>query len=156
MGYTEKDLDRIRRGALLHDIGKIGTPVAILDKPGKLAPEELKTMREHAGRGAYLLQPIPAFEEILPIVLQHHEWVDGSGYPEGLVGEAISLDARILAVADCFDALASDRPYRAGVSRERVIGMIKEGSGRQFDPKVVEAFLRLMKQKEERDRQQNR
>lgn len=150
MGYTEKGLDRIRRGGLLHDIGKIGTPPNILDKPGKLNPEELKKMREHTREGAYILEPFLGFKEILPIVLQHHEWVDGSGYPEGLVGEAISLDARIFAVADCFDALVSDRPYRAGLSRERVIEMIKEGSGRQFDPKVVEAFLRLMKQKEER------
>jgi putative nucleotidyltransferase with HDIG domain len=151
MGGTEKDLDRIRRGGLLHDIGKIGTPVDVLDKPGKLTPEELKGMREHARRGAHILQPIPGFEEILPIVLQHHEHVDGSGYPEGLVGGAISLDARILAVADCYDAMASDRPYRAGLSREEVIGTIKEGAGRQFDPKVVEAFLRLIKQKEEKE-----
>ncbi len=150
MGYTAEDLDRIERGGLLHDIGKIGTPVNILDKPGKLTPEELKVMREHARLGAHILQPIPGFEEILPIVLQHHEWVDGSGYPEGLLGEAISLDARIFAVADCFDALVSDRPYRAGLPRERVVGMIREGSGRHFDPKVIEAFLRLMKQKEER------
>ena len=148
MGYTAKDLDRMRRGGLLHDIGKIGTPVQILDKPGKLTSDELRTMREHARLGAHILQPIPGFEEILPIVLQHHERMDGSGYPEGLVGEAISLDARIFALADCFDALASDRPYRAKVSREQVTEMIKEGSGRHFDPRVVEAFLRLVKQEE--------
>jgi HD-GYP domain-containing protein (c-di-GMP phosphodiesterase class II) len=84
----------------------------------------------------------------MPIVLQHHEWMDGSGYPEGLAGEAISLDARIFAVADCFDALIADRPYRAGLPCEGVIKMIVEESGRHFDPKVVEALLRLMKRKE--------
>jgi putative nucleotidyltransferase with HDIG domain len=151
MGYTGKDLERMRRGGLLHDIGKIGTPVNILDKPAKLDPEELKTMREHARLGAHILQPIPGFEEILPIVLQHHERVDGSGYPEGLVGDAISLDARVFAVADCYDALVSDRPYRAGLPHERVIEMIKEESGRHFDPRVIEAFLHLMKQEGKRE-----
>ncbi|MGA3327500.1 MAG: HD domain-containing phosphohydrolase [Terriglobia bacterium] len=144
MGYAEKDLERMRRGGLLHDIGKIGTPPGILDKAGKLNPEELKTMRDHVRLGAHILEPIPGFAEVVPIVLQHHEWVDGSGYPEGLAGDAISLDARIFAVADCFDALVSDRPYRAGLSREQVIGMIKDGSGRQFDPKAVHAFLKVM------------
>lgn len=148
MGYKGKDLERMHRGGLLHDIGKIGTPANILDKPGKLTPEELKIMREHVKLGAHILEPIPGFSELLPIVLHHHEWFDGSGYPAGLAGEAISLEGRIFAVADCFDALASDRPYRAGLPRERVIAMIEEGSGRQFDPKVVEAFDQLMKQKE--------
>jgi HD-GYP domain-containing protein (c-di-GMP phosphodiesterase class II) len=108
-------------------------------------------MREHARLGAHILQPIPGFEEILPIVLQHHERVDGSGYPEGLVGDAISLDARIFAVADCYDALVSDRPYRAGLPHERVIEMIKEGSGRHFDPRVIEAFLHFMRQEEKKE-----
>jgi len=151
MGYSGKDLERMRRGGLLHDIGKIGTPPTVLDKAGRLTPEELKTMRDHVRLGAHILEPIPGFAEILPIVLQHHEWVDGSGYPEGLAGEAISLDARIFSVADCFDALASDRPYRAGLPREHVIGMIKEGSGRQFDPKAVQAFLNVMEDRKKKE-----
>jgi putative nucleotidyltransferase with HDIG domain len=151
MGYTGRDLDRVKRGGLLHDIGKIGTPMNILDKPGRLTADELRIMHEHARLGAHILQPIPGFQEILPIVLQHHEWVDGSGYPEGLVGEAISLDARIFAVADCYDALTSDRPYRAALPRARVIETIKEESGRHFDPRVVEAFLGLLKKEEKRE-----
>jgi HD-GYP domain-containing protein (c-di-GMP phosphodiesterase class II) len=134
----------MRRGGLLHDIGKIGTPVDILDKPGALTAEELQTMRDHVCLGAHILEPLPGFAEVLPMVLQHHEWVDGSGYPEGLAGDAISLDARILAVADCFDATVSDRPYRAAHSLEHVIEIIKEGSGRQYDPEVVQAFLKVI------------
>jgi putative nucleotidyltransferase with HDIG domain len=149
MGYAEEDLERMRRGGLLHDIGKIGTPPNILDKPGKLTPEELKAMRDHVRLGAHILEPIPGFAEILPIVLQHHEWVDGSGYPEGLAGEEINLDARIFAVADCFDALTSDRPYRAGLSHEHVMGMMQQESGSHFDPKVVEGFVRLMERKQQ-------
>jgi putative nucleotidyltransferase with HDIG domain len=151
MGYAEKDLERMRRGGLLHDIGKIGTPPGILDKPGRLTPEELKTMRDHVRLGAHILEPVPGFADALSIILQHHEWVDGSGYPQGLAGDAISLDARIFAVADCFDALVSDRPYRAGLSREQVIGMIKDGSGRQYDPKAVQAFLKVMEDYKKRE-----
>ncbi len=148
MGYAGKDLERMNRGGLLHDIGKIGTPPTVLDKPGKLDAEELRLMREHVRMGAHILKPIPGFAEIMPIVLQHHEWFDGSGYPDGLAGEAISLDARIFAVADCFDALASDRPYRSGLPRERVIEMIKQGSGHQYDPRVIEAFLKVMEEQD--------
>lgn len=149
MGYDGKDLERIHRGGLLHDIGKIGTPPNILDKAGKLTPEELQIMRDHVKLGAHILEPIPGFAELIPIVLHHHEWFNGSGYPAGLAGEAISLDGRIFAVADCFDALVSDRPYRAGLARQRVMAMIQEGAERQFDPKVVQALVQLMKQKEE-------
>lgn len=148
MGYSEKDLERMRRGGLLHDIGKIGTPLDILDKPGRMTPEELKIMREHVRLGAHILKPIPGFADILPIILQHHEWFDGSGYPDGLAGEAISMDARIFAVADCFDALVSDRPYRAGLPRDRVIAMIQEASGHQYDPKVVQIFLKLVEDRQ--------
>jgi len=151
MGYAGKDLERMHRGGLLHDIGKIGTPATVLDKPGKLDAEELRIMRDHVRVGEHILKPIPGFAEIMPIVSQHHEWFNGSGYPEGLVGEAISLDARIFAVADCFDALASDRPYRAGLPRKRVTEMIKQGSGTQYDPKVVQAFLRVMEEEEKRE-----
>jgi putative nucleotidyltransferase with HDIG domain len=144
MGLPEPELEIIHRGGLLHDIGKIGTPVNILDKPGKLTDEEMQQMREHVRIGARIMEPIPGFTECLPIILQHHEWVDGSGYPEGLAGDEISLHARIFAVADCYDALISDRPYRSGMSPERVKEIIQAGVGKQFDPRVVEKFLILL------------
>ena len=144
MGLPDQELEIIHRGGLVHDIGKIGTPVSILDKLGKLTDEEMKQMREHVRIGARIMEPIPGFTECMPIILQHHEWVDGSGYPEGLVGDEISLHARIFAVADCYDALISDRPYRPGMSLKRVREMIRGGAGKQFDSGVVEAFLNLL------------
>jgi putative nucleotidyltransferase with HDIG domain len=148
MGLKGKDLQVMQRGGLLHDIGKIGTPPQVLDKAGKLDPVELQTMRDHVRIGLRILEPIPAFREALPIVAQHHEWFNGQGYPAGLAGEAISLHARIFAVADCYDALISDRPYRPGLPKERVVEMVKEGAATQFDPKVVEAFLLVYTQDE--------
>jgi putative nucleotidyltransferase with HDIG domain len=144
MGLPSKELDVMRRGGLLHDIGKIGTPGAILDKPGKLTVDELKQMREHVNIGARILQPIPGLAESMSIVLQHHEWVNGGGYPNGLTGEEITLHARIFAVADCFDALISERPYRPGIPIERVLQIIQEGAGKQFDPDVVDVFRRIV------------
>ncbi|MFI5339965.1 MAG: HD domain-containing phosphohydrolase [Candidatus Methylomirabilales bacterium] len=148
LGLRQKDLDVLHRGGLLHDIGKIGIPPEILDKPGRLGAEEVHAMRRHVLIGARILEPITAYAEVIPIVLQHHEWFDGNGYPNGLAGETISLGARIFAVADTYDALTSDRPYRRGLDRKRAIGIIEEGAGRQFDPKVVQAFLTLMDQEE--------
>ena len=140
MGLSAKELDIIRRGCLLHDVGKIGTPVSILDKVGKLNAEETKIMQEHVTIGARILEPIPGLAESMPIVLQHHEWLNGGGYPFGLAGEQIHLHSRIAAVADCFDALVSDRPYRKGLELERALQIIREGSGKQFDPVVIEVF----------------
>jgi putative nucleotidyltransferase with HDIG domain len=151
MGLSEKDLEIIHRGGLLHDIGKIGTPLAILDKPGKLTDEEMQQMRDHVRIGARILEPIPGFSECMPIVLQHHEWVDGSGYPEGLKGNEITLHARIFAVADCYDALISDRPYRLGMAPERVMEIITSGTGKQFDASVVEQFSKLLKTENKKD-----
>jgi putative nucleotidyltransferase with HDIG domain len=148
LGLTAHELEILHRGGLLHDIGKIGIPAAILDKSAKLTEEEFSLMREHPRKGARILEPIPAYAEVIPIVLQHHEWYDGTGYPDGLAGDAISLGGRIFAVADVFDALSSDRPYRAGLDRSRVMEMIAQGAGRQFDPKVVQAFLEVMAQEE--------
>lgn len=146
MGLAPKELDIIRRGCLLHDVGKIGTPVSILDKAGKLTEEELKIMQEHVTIGGRILEPVPGLSESMPIVLQHHEWVNGGGYPYGLTGEQITLHARIVAVADCFDALVSDRPYRKGLPVEQAMKIIREGSGKQFDPSVIEIFQAILKQ----------
>ena len=140
-----KELDNLHRGSLLHDIGKIGVPVSILDKPGKLGHDEYLAVRKHPRIGARILEPIAAYRNIIPIVLQHHERYDGKGYPDGLSGDAIDIGARIVAVADVFDALKSDRPYREGWPLERVIDLITQEAGQQFDPKIVEAFLSIMK-----------
>jgi putative nucleotidyltransferase with HDIG domain len=143
MGLSAKDLQVMHRGGLLHDIGKIGTPPSILDKPGKLDAEETQIMQDHVSIGLRILEPIAGFREALPIVSQHHERFDGLGYPSGLAGEDISLHARIFAVADCFDAMTSDRPYRKGLSKEKTLETLQKGSGAQFDPKIVEVFMRL-------------
>jgi putative nucleotidyltransferase with HDIG domain len=144
MGLPTRELDIIRRGGLLHDIGKIGTPAEILDKPGKLTDEELSVMREHVDIGARILEPIPGLADSMPIVLQHHEWVNGGGYPKGLVGEEITLHARIFAVADCFDALISDRPYRKGLPIKKILQILQEGAGKQFDAHVLEVFKTIV------------
>ena len=148
LGLDQKTLDDLHRGGLLHDIGKIGIPPEILDKAGKLTDEEYTLMREHVRIGARILEPIEAYAAIVPVVLHHHEYYDGTGYPDGLKGEDIDLGARIFTVADHYDALISDRPYRAGLPREKVIGFIKEDSGNKYDPKVVEAFLEVMAQED--------
>lgn len=148
MGLSAKELEILHRGGLLHDIGKIGVSAVILDKPGKLATEELQQMREHVRMGVRILEPIRAFDEIIPIVLHHHEWFNGGGYPDGLVGEAIPLLARIFAVADCFDALASDRPYRRGLQHDEAIEFVTSRAGTQFDPRVVEAFVTVLMREE--------
>jgi putative nucleotidyltransferase with HDIG domain len=149
MGLGDQEIDLLQRGGLLHDIGKIGVPGTILDKPGKLTPEEFAIIRSHPGKGSRILEPIPAFREIIPIVLEHHEKFNGSGYPRGLSGEAISLGARILAVADVYDALSADRPYRPAHPQDKVLAIIEEGVGRHFDPVVVQAFRKIIPSGEE-------
>jgi putative nucleotidyltransferase with HDIG domain len=143
MGLSQKDLDILHRGGLLHDLGKIGVPGIILDKPGKLTDEEWAIIKEHPGKGALILEPIPAFGEMVPLVAQHHERFNGGGYPLGLAGPDISLGARILAIADVYDALISDRPYRPGWNLPDVIQFINSKAGIDFDPEVVRAFRRL-------------
>ena len=112
-------------------------------------------MREHVRIGARILEPIQAYTDVIPIVLQHHEYYDGSGYPDGVSEEAISLGARIFTVSDHYDALISDRPYRAGLAREVVIDFIKEGTGKKFDPRVVEAFLNVMAAEDEESEEES-
>ncbi len=141
---AQEELDDLRRGGLLHDIGKLGIPAEILDKAGNLTTEELELMRKHTSLGARILEPIAAYSNVIPIVLQHHEFYDGTGYPNGLIGESINPGARIFIVADTYDALISDRPYRKALDHKSAIKYIKEGAGIKFDPKVVEAFLKVM------------
>ena len=135
------ELDVLHRGGLLHDIGKIGVPPEILDKNGRLTDPEMEVMRSHVTIGAAILEPLESFADALPIVLEHHEWFNGHGYPKGLKGDELTLWGRIYAVADVFDAITSKRPYRDGMPLDDAIALIKRGSGKQFDPDIVEVFL---------------
>ena len=148
MKLSEKDQADLHRGGLLHDIGKLGISAEILDKPGKLTEEDREVMRQHPQLGADILDPISAFDVVKPLVLYHHERYNGSGYPEGLSGERIPLGARIFALADVYDALVSDRPYRRAMEKGQAIDYIRSGSGSEFDPKVVEAFLEVMEKRD--------
>ncbi len=141
LGRSRRELDVMHRGAMLHDIGKLGISVAVLDKEARLKPGEMERVMEHPSIGGRILDPISAFADIIPIVTGHHERFDGSGYPNGLAGEEIHINARILAVADTYDAMTSDRPYRKGRPPEDAIDEICRQAGTQFDPKVVDAFL---------------
>ncbi len=145
MGLSEEEMIHIRRGALLHDIGKLGVPDNILLKPGKLTVEEWVMMKKHPGIAYELLAPIPFLRRSLDIPYCHHEKWDGSGYPRGLKGEQIPLAARIFAIVDVWDALRSDRPYRPAWPKEKTMEHIVQLSGSHFEPKVVEVFLSLVK-----------
>lgn len=144
MGLDKQELELLHLGGLFHDIGKIAVPEVILDKPGRLTDEEFALIRTHPQAGARILAPISAYERIIPVVEQHHEWFNGEGYPHGLAGDGISLGGRILAVADVYDALISDRPYRAGWEHGRVLSHIVGRAWSQFDPLVVEALLTVV------------
>ncbi|MBZ5638991.1 MAG: response regulator [Acidobacteriia bacterium] len=143
VGVGEADLAWIRRGAILHDVGKIGVPDAILRKPGKLDPDEWVEMRRHPEMGYRMLRHIGYFTPALDIVLSHQERWDGSGYPRGLKGEEIPLGARIFAVVDTFDAMTSDRPYRRALSVDAAREEVRRFAGIQFDPRVAAAFLSI-------------
>jgi putative nucleotidyltransferase with HDIG domain len=144
MGLGHDEIDRLHRGGLLHDVGKIGISPAILDKPSALTPEEMAVVKEHPTVGARILEPIAAFADVIGIVRHHHERFDGRGYPDGLRGEEIPLLARVTAVADVYDALVSDRPYRRRWDVEPALRYIADMAGAQFDPAVVRAFLVLV------------
>jgi putative nucleotidyltransferase with HDIG domain len=145
-GLSAVEMKALEFGSLLHDIGKIGVPDAILRKPAKLTDEEWVRMREHPMHGQQILRGIKFLEGAAKVVAQHHEKWDGSGYPLGLKTEDIDICARIFSVADAFDAITSDRVYRQGRPYEAAAGELNEWSGRQFDPKVVEAFHRVPKE----------
>ena len=132
------------RGGLLHDIGKIAVPSAILNKPSALTVEEFAIMKEHPATGARILEPIPEYARLIPIVLQHHEKFDGRGYPAGLAGEEISFEARIVAVADVFDALTSKRPYRGAMDHDQACSIIRTRAGTHFDRRMVQAFFAVL------------
>jgi putative nucleotidyltransferase with HDIG domain len=140
LGLPPEELDRLRRGGLLHDIGKLGVPASVLDKPGRLTDEDLAVVRRHPSIGASILSPIPALHDVLPLVRSHHEMLDGSGYPDGLQGDQIPRAVRILTVADVFDALVSDRPYRPSWSAAKTLAYLREHEGTWYDGPAVEAL----------------
>jgi diguanylate cyclase (GGDEF)-like protein/putative nucleotidyltransferase with HDIG domain len=144
MGLSTAEVRAIETGAALHDIGKIAIPEHVLNKPGRLTAEEFALIQRHPELGARILEPVQFPEAVIGAVRNHHEKWDGSGYPDRLAGEEIPLSGRILAVADVYDALTSDRPYRPGWTHERAVGLIEEESGKHFDPKIVVEFLDVM------------
>ncbi|MBP8132523.1 MAG: HD domain-containing protein [Candidatus Hydrogenedentes bacterium] len=145
LAWTEDKIRECEMGGVLHDIGKIAIEDAILRKPGKLTDEEFAKIKVHPERGARLLQDVERLHPLIPYCLYHHERYDGHGYPYGLSGEEIPLEGRVIAVADTFDALTSSRPYRKGLSTEIALGEIEKGRGTQFDPAIVDAFLRAFR-----------
>ncbi|MCP4895477.1 MAG: HD domain-containing protein [bacterium] len=144
LGLDPSELDSLHRGALLHDIGKLGVSASILDKAADLTVDEWQSIKAHSAIGVRILEPIPAFHDILTTVGQHHERYDGSGYPDHLVGDAIDIKARILSVADVYDAMTSHRPYRQGLHEESVVDLIVKDSGKKYDPDVIQAFVRVV------------
>ncbi len=143
MGLTAEEVDRVEAAGNLHDLGKLAIDPAILQKPGKLTENEWAEMKRHPVFGAEVLARFESYREGIDLIRGHHESWDGSGYPDGLRGADIPLGARILAVADAYDALTSDRPYRQGMGAERACEILREGAGKQWDTAIIEAFLRL-------------
>jgi putative nucleotidyltransferase with HDIG domain len=149
MGLTEPNLDALRAASLLHDIGKLAVPEHIITKPGKLTPQEFEKMKIHPVVGAEILEQVNFPYSVAPIVKAHHERWDGAGYPLGLAGEDIPLGARILSAVDCLDALASDRQYRRALPLDQAMEVVREESGKSYDPRVVEILGRRYRQLEE-------
>ncbi len=145
LGLKRHIIKKIMLGGLIHDIGKIGVRESVLNKPGGLTDEEYQHIKSHCEIGEHILSPVVEDEEILQIVRHHHERYDGTGYPDGLCGEQIALGARILAVADTYDAMISERPYRKTISAETACLEIECSSGTQLDPEVITAFFRTRK-----------
>ena len=139
------EAENLLAAARIHDLGKVGVSDACLLKPGPLDPDERRQMDNHPVIGAQLLKPLSLYQEGLAIVRHHHEWWNGQGYPDGLAGETIPFGARVLAVADAFDAMTSDRPYRRALSVERALAEIEAKKGTQFDPVIVDSFLQAMR-----------
>ncbi len=146
LGLSMDEIERLWLAGLLHDIGKIGVPDAILHKPGPLTEEEYRRVKQHCQVAVQILSPISGLRHVIPFVLSHHERVDGKGYPNGLAGEAIPLSARILAVADGFEAMTSHRAYRQAYSTERALEILEEGAGTQWDADLVARWVALVRE----------
>ena len=144
LGLSGKQLKALEWGALLHDIGKIGIRDELLYKPGDFTPEERARMNQHPEKGHFIVLNSHLLWNLIPMIRNHHENYDGSGYPDGLKGEKIPLEARVVSLADYFDALATARPYKKAMSKEESMAYVKSMSGKKFDPRVVRAFLKVV------------
>lgn len=140
----------------MHDVGKIGVRYDMLNKPGKLTPEEVAVFRQHPEKGKRILEPVPCLHGLIDGCYCHHEWWDGGGYPRGLAGHAIPLVGRVVAIADAYDAMTSDRAYRRALPHEVAIGEIDRCAGTQFNPELADAFVKLMEQWRKRMRDAGR
>jgi diguanylate cyclase (GGDEF)-like protein/PAS domain S-box-containing protein len=143
-GLSEKELANLYAASLLHDVGKVGVPDAILTKPGALTAEEWVAIKKHSAEGARIVGYVRGLGALVPVIMHHHEWYDGTGYPDGLKGEETPLAARIISVADAYDTMTTARPYREVVSHQEAVEELRRCSGTQFDPELVEAFCRAM------------
>ncbi|MBW2646991.1 MAG: HD domain-containing protein [Deltaproteobacteria bacterium] len=146
LNFSQDELHKLRRACVLHDVGKIGISETILNKPGGLTNEEFAEIKKHPAKGAEIIRDIPFLEDITKVIYHHHERFEGNGYPDGIAGEAIPLGARIMAVADTYDAMTSNRPYRKGLDKVVAFDEIKNCSGSQFDPDVVSAFIEVFQE----------
>jgi putative nucleotidyltransferase with HDIG domain len=144
LGLPDAPTRDVRVGALLHDIGKIGIGDDILKKPSRLTDDEYDAMKTHPAVGVSILRPIAFLDSILPMVMHHHEWYDGSGYPDGLCGNEIPFGARVIHVADCIDAMAWPRTYRAGMPIPKIVAELKRGTGGQFDPGIAAVAIDML------------
>ncbi len=144
LGLDADDLRNLGLGAILHDVGKLRIDTRLLTKPGRLTAEEYETIKQHAEHGEAMVQTSTVLAEIAPIVRHHHERVDGTGYPDGLAGEAIPLLARVVSVCDAYDAMAHTRHYRIGMDDQKVRAVLREHAGAQWDAEVVEIMLRVL------------
>ena len=149
MGLSDESIDMIRKASLLHDIGKIGVPDAILMKPFPLTLEEYKVIQKHTNLGADILKKAHSMQHLSPIARHHHERYDGNGYPDRLKSKDIPIEARIIAIADSVEAMASDRPYRRALSMEKIEDELIRNSGTQFDPMIIESMLQILRERKE-------
>jgi putative nucleotidyltransferase with HDIG domain len=147
LGLSDDDIENIRKAALLHDIGKISVPDHILMKPGKLSEEEMEVIKKHPSNGAKIIEPVEPLKHAKNIIEHHQECFDGTGYPEGLRGKDIPLGARIVAVADAFGAMTTNRPYRKALTVGEAVKELKKCAGTQFDPQLVEVFISILEEK---------
>jgi HD-GYP domain-containing protein (c-di-GMP phosphodiesterase class II) len=144
MGANEADIELIRQASLLHDIGKIGIPESVLTKTTRLTQDEYEIMKRHVDLSVTIIKYLPTFNKVIPSVIGHHERYDGNGYPRQLKGENIPFGARCIALADAFDAITSDRHYKMNMTIDYALQEIRRNSGSQFDPKMADAFIRLI------------
>ena len=144
LGLSAAETALVRRGGLLHDIGKVGTPEEVLNAPRKLTPDEWEIMQRHTLDGADIVADLPILDEFLPAIRNHHERLDGQGYPDGLRAEQIPLSARIVSVADCFNAMIGRRPYRPPMAPSRGIEELERSAGSHLDPEIVAAMIQVV------------